>query len=60
MTYNDIRMNINTVLVRYDHSVRKKQYNKTKTKHTVKAWISAKTILFNDSVKCLAFSAGYM
>ena len=40
---------MNTVLVRYDHSVRTKQYTKNpNAKHAKKAEISMKTILFSD------------
>ena len=50
---------MNTVLVRYGHSVCTKQYTKNlNAKHAVKAEISMKTISFSDSVKRLAFSAG--
>ena len=50
---------MNTVLVRYGHSVLTKQYTKNpNTKHAVKTEISMKTISFSDSVKLSAFSAG--
>ena len=50
---------MNTVLVRYGHSVRKEQYTKNlNAKHAVKAEILMKTKSFNDSAKRLAFSAG--
>ena len=50
---------MNTVLVRYGHSVHKKQYTKNpNAKYVVKAEISMKTKSFNDSAKRLAFSAG--
>ena len=50
---------MNTVLVRYGHSVRTKQYAKNQyTKYAVKAEILMKTILFDDSAKRSAFSAG--
>ena len=44
---------MNTVLVRYGHSVCTKQYTKENpnAKHEVKAEISMKTILFNVSTK---------
>ena len=48
-----------TVLVRYGHSVRKKQYTKNpNAKYAVKAEISMKTKSFNDSAKRSVFSAG--
>ena len=51
---------MNTVLVRYGHSFRTKQYTKNpKAKYAVKAEISMKTISFNDSAKRSALSAGY-
>ena len=51
---------MNTDLVRYGHSVHKKQYTKKpNAKYTVKAEISMKTKSFNDSAKRSAFSAGY-
>ena len=47
-----------TVLERYGHSLRTKQYTKkTNAKYAVKAEISMKTISFNDSAKRSAFSA---
>ena len=50
---------MNTVLVRYNHSVLKKQYTKNpNAKYAVKAEISMKTKLFNDSAKHSAFSTG--
>ena len=49
---------MNTVLVRYCLSVRKKQYTKNpNAKYAVKAEISMKTKSFNDSPKRSAFSA---
>ena len=50
---------MNTFLVRYGHSVRKKkQYTKkTNVKYAVKAEISMKTKSFNDSAKRSAFSS---
>ena len=50
---------MNTVIVRYGHSVRTKQYTKKKPngKYEVKAEISMKTISFKDSAKHSAFSA---
>ena len=50
---------MNTVLVRYGHSLRTKQYTKNpNAKYAVKAEISMKMISFNDSAKRSAFSAG--
>ena len=52
---------MNTVLVRYGHSVRKKTYIKNpNAKYAMKAEIhvSMKTKSFNDSAKYSAFSAG--
>ena len=50
---------MNTLLVRYDHSVRTKQYTKNpNAKYAVKAEISIKTISFKDSAKRSAFPAG--
>ena len=50
---------MNTVLVPYGHSVRKKQYTKIRNaKYAVKAEILMKTKSFDDSAKHLAFSAG--
>ena len=43
---------MNTVLVQYGHSVRKKHYTKNpNAKYAVKAEISMKTKLFNDLAK---------
>ena len=48
---------MNTVLVIYGHSVRTKQNTKKQNaKYAVKAEISMKTIMFNDSAKRSAFS----
>ena len=50
---------MNTVLVRYGHSLCTKQNTKKpNAKYSVKAEISMKTISFNDSAKRSAFSAG--
>ena len=50
---------MDTILVRYGHSVRTKQYTKNpNAKYAVKAEISMKTTSFSDSAKRLAFSAG--
>ena len=50
---------MNTVLVRYGHSLRTKQYTKNpNAKYAVKAEILMKTISFSDSAKRSAFSAG--
>ena len=47
---------MNTVLVRYGRSVRKKKYTTNpNTKYSVKAEISMKTKLFNDSAKHSTF-----
>ena len=50
---------MNTVLVRYGHSVRKKQCTKNpNAKYAVKAEISMKIKSLNDSAKRSAFSTG--
>ena len=50
---------MNTVLVRYSHPVRTKQYTKNpNAKHAVKAEKSMKMISINDLAKPSSFSSG--
>ena len=54
--YSAIRMD--TILLRYSHSIRTKCTKNPNANYAVKAEISMKTISFGDSVTPLGFSAG--